>query len=714
MPDADSARLSEPQRLEKLRSLWLMDTPTEPAFDRLTRLAARFLRVPIALVSLVEASHQFLKSQQGLPAPWSETRRMPLSHSFCQHVVATRQPLIVGDARQNPLVSDSAAVCDLNMIAYAGIPLVTSDGFVLGSFCVIDHVPRDWTEEEISTLHDLAASVMTEIELRGELIGRQNVEVALRESYHLTDQIVSTMPDVVYIFDVVARRNLYTNRDITGLLGYSAEQFQSVNVLDMLKQLMHPEDWDRFEQHGHRLMTTPDNTLVEFQYRMCHAEGKWRWFSSREIIFKRDENNQPVQILGIAADVTEWVLTEQTIRENLEQMMLLRRIEAELSESLDLDHVLMTALDAALRLSGAEHASVSLIENDEVHIVQSIGHYPVGKRFPLTHGVVGRALRQREPQFVLKVEADPDYVPDLATTRAQMAIPLLYRDRLIGALNLETSRPERFRRESFTVLSLIAARIAAAVDFASLYKLSQQQLAELQKLYTRVSELEQLKTDMIRIAAHDLRNPLSAIMGFTELLSDDASLTADQQEMINLMCRAGKQMQAIITNILSLQRIEQQGYNRENVDLVEVVRDAFDDSLNRAQTKSLDYRLELPDEPAIVEGDRAQLCEAVDNLISNAIKYTPEGRSVSVKLHTLNGFVTFEVEDTGIGIPKDQQDRLFQPFYRANNAQASKIEGTGLGLHLVKNIIERHGGRMHFDSVYQQGSTFGFVLPEKI
>jgi PAS domain S-box-containing protein len=713
MPDADSHLLSDPKRLEKLRALCLLDSPADPAFDRLTRLAARFLHAPVSLVSLVEADRQFFMSQQGLPNPWAEARETPLSHSFCQHVVTTQEPLIIEDAKTHPLVLDNLAIRDLNVTAYAGIPLVTSDGISLGSFCVIDHVPRVWTEEEISILHDLAASVMTEIELRGELIERRSVEAALRESHHLTEQIVNTVPDVVYIYDMQEQRNIYSNRELSGVLGYSVEDIRKLGT-QMLNALMHPEDWHHFQEHIQRLSIVSDERLVEFQYRMRHVNGSWRWFHSREIVFKRDENNHPKQILGIAADVTEWVLTEQTIRENLDQLMLLRRIEAELSESLDLDQVLMTALDAALRLSGVEHATVNLIEGDEIYIAQSIGHYQMGKRYPISRGIVGRALRQGEPQLVMEVDKDPDYIPELPSTRAQMTIPLKYHERMIGVLNLETSKLERFRADSFTVLSLIAARMAAAMDFASLYQLSQRQLTELQKLYVRVSELEQLKTDMIRIAAHDLRNPLSAIVGFTELLQGSKdNLTGEQQEMITLMRRAGQQMQSIITNILSLQRIEQQGYNREKVDLAEVTQHAFEDSLNRAQMKSLDYSLEVPDEPLYVEGDNAQLCEAIDNLINNAIKYTPDGGKVQVKLSEKSGLVVFEVEDNGIGVPEDQQARLFQPFFRVNTVEVNKIEGTGLGLHLVRNIVERHGGRMRFESVYHQGSKFGFQLPER-
>ena len=153
-------------RLDALRRLRLLDTPPEEAFDRLTRLATRVLRAPIALVSLVDEEREFFKSQVGLPEPWATRREAPLSHSFCQHLVATGRPLVIEDARTHPLVRDNLAIPDLGVVAYAGIPLVTSQGHVLGSLCVVDTEARRWKDAEIAILTDLAASAVTEIELR--------------------------------------------------------------------------------------------------------------------------------------------------------------------------------------------------------------------------------------------------------------------------------------------------------------------------------------------------------------------------------------------------------------------------------------------------------------------------------------------------------------------------------------------------------------------
>jgi GAF domain-containing protein len=154
--------LDDVERLRALERTGLLDSPPSAGFDRLTSLAARILRAPVSLVSLVDDHRQFFKSAVGLEEGLRET---PLSHSFCQHVVRSGAPLVVEDAETDARVAGNLAIPDLGVAAYAGVPLITSDGAVLGSFCVIDTVPRQWTEEELAILGELAGSVVTEIEL---------------------------------------------------------------------------------------------------------------------------------------------------------------------------------------------------------------------------------------------------------------------------------------------------------------------------------------------------------------------------------------------------------------------------------------------------------------------------------------------------------------------------------------------------------------------
>ena len=180
----DRCQIADPQRLQALRATALLDTPAEEAFDRLTSLGARVVQAPAALVSLIGENRQYVKSAYGMSIAGQS---MPLSHSFCRHVVGTRLPVIVADARESPILSENPSIINLGVIAYAGIPLITDDGHVLGSFCVIDHQPRIWQDEEIALVTDLAAATMSEINLRCERDIARRARLAM-ESAHAEER----------------------------------------------------------------------------------------------------------------------------------------------------------------------------------------------------------------------------------------------------------------------------------------------------------------------------------------------------------------------------------------------------------------------------------------------------------------------------------------------------------------------------------------------
>lgn len=162
--DPVALAVKDPERLTALQASGLLDSEPEERFDVLARVAARILHAPVALVSLVDEDRQFFKACFGIAEPWASDRQTPLSHSFCQHAVAAKRPLVVNDARVDPKLSDNLAIQDLKVVAYAGIPLIGSDGHALGTLCVIDDKPRHWRAEEVSLLQEIANAVVAQIE----------------------------------------------------------------------------------------------------------------------------------------------------------------------------------------------------------------------------------------------------------------------------------------------------------------------------------------------------------------------------------------------------------------------------------------------------------------------------------------------------------------------------------------------------------------------
>ena len=162
-PVADA--VADGGRLAALRGTGLLDSGPDERFDGLARIAAKVLHAPVALVSLVDEDRQFFKSCVGMTRePWASERETPLSHSFCKHAVASRRPLIVDDAREDPALRDNPAIRDLDVIAYAGMPLIGTDGHALGTLCVIDHRPRHWHAEDTALLQEVANTVVAQIE----------------------------------------------------------------------------------------------------------------------------------------------------------------------------------------------------------------------------------------------------------------------------------------------------------------------------------------------------------------------------------------------------------------------------------------------------------------------------------------------------------------------------------------------------------------------
>ncbi|MEP7290346.1 MAG: PAS domain-containing sensor histidine kinase [Chloroflexota bacterium] len=255
-------------------------------------------------------------------------------------------------------------------------------------------------------------------------------------------------------------------------------------------------------------------------------------------------------------------------------------------------------------------------------------------------------------------------------------------------------------------------RSARTVDSLRLYEHLQFELAELKNRYTELSEVEQLKTHMIRVTAHDLRSPLSIISSYIELLDED--LAAHYGELdsmyVNAIRQAVARMLQMTTDILSLERLrEYRDVTLIRVQLLPLLERTLGEFAG--QTRQRRQQISLNAEPVSVYGESVELHEALANLVGNAIKYTPEGGTIEARLRREGDFVVLEIIDSGYGIPADQQEHLFEPFHRVKTRETYAIDGTGLGLYLVRKIVEQHGGSVHFQSEYGKGSLFGFRLP---
>jgi len=234
-------------------------------------------------------------------------------------------------------------------------------------------------------------------------------------------------------------------------------------------------------------------------------------------------------------------------------------------------------------------------------------------------------------------------------------------------------------------------------------------LRELRALYQQVSLANQIKSDVIRLAAHDIKTPLTTSKLSVEYLNRMVE-DEKQQRHIGRINKASDRINEIVTGVLTLDGIDDMDvfYDTDLFTLIHsVIHECHAEAREKNQTISYDATEKCPH----VSGIPGQLREVVHNLISNAVKYTAENGNIEIRLFQKANTVCVNVSDNGCGIPLVEQVRLFQPFSRIISDETRQIEGSGLGLYLVKRIIERHGGTVYFESVYGKGSTFGFSLP---
>jgi signal transduction histidine kinase len=237
---------------------------------------------------------------------------------------------------------------------------------------------------------------------------------------------------------------------------------------------------------------------------------------------------------------------------------------------------------------------------------------------------------------------------------------------------------------------------------------------ELHRHNEHLRELDRLKDDFVAVVSHELRTPVSAIHGYVELLLDDeaGALGETQQQFVRIIGRNGDRLLGLVDEMLLLAEAEAGGLSlhRQPVDIGSIVADAVESFQLAATAKQVSLR-RADHATVLVDGDPRRLAQVVDNLISNAIKYTPEHGEVVARAQGRDGEVMLTVTDTGMGIPADELPHLFSRFYRTSAAQDAAIPGTGLGLAITRALVASHGGVIDVDSRPGVGSTFRVRLP---
>jgi signal transduction histidine kinase len=258
-----------------------------------------------------------------------------------------------------------------------------------------------------------------------------------------------------------------------------------------------------------------------------------------------------------------------------------------------------------------------------------------------------------------------------------------------------------------------------ATDITDRHELAEQReqlLADQRHQNRQLRELDRMKDELVALVSHELRNPLSTIIAYTEMLLDDPDLTGDHRHLTAVIERHSAHMNGLVDDLLEMARLEsgQIGIDPRPVPLARIVRESTDDRRSAADVKQLTLTVDIP-RHLPVYADPVRLRQVLDNLVSNAIKYTPPGGNIVIKGHRESHpgpTAVLTVTDNGIGIPAEQYPHLFDRFFRASNAVSAGIKGTGLGLAITKAIIDAHAGSIRAEPAGPHGgTTFTLTLP---
>jgi signal transduction histidine kinase len=419
---------------------------------------------------------------------------------------------------------------------------------------------------------------------------------------------------------------------------------------------------------------------------------------------------------------------EQTLinwRTTNRNLALLNQASQVLGATLDLDQVLVSVLNEVRRLLGAVASSVWLTDSETGELVCWQATEPQdeivrGWRLSPGEGIAGWVARTGESLIVPDIRTDERHFKGVDQTtglkiRSIVGVPLRVRENVIGVLEVVDAEVDRFRLADLELLEPLAATAAIAIENARLYAEEQQRVTALARALEQQQELDRLKDEFLQNISHELRTPLALIMGYAELMHSGelGELQPSQRGPVAVITRRVHVLSKMVNDLIAILSAEARELSEEVVDMADLVRTMLVDFHVATEEAELSLMAEI--EPGLppVTGDREQLCRVLDNLLGNALKFTPPGGSLTVRLWCdgAGKAVVLEVIDTGIGIPPDKLDRIFDRFYQVNGSAKRRYGGVGLGLALVKEIVDAHGGQVSVWSAVDKGSTFRVTLP---
>jgi PAS domain S-box-containing protein len=423
-------------------------------------------------------------------------------------------------------------------------------------------------------------------------------------------------------------------------------------------------------------------------------------------------------LASMAAVAIDKERLHQETADRLAEVSTLYTLATQITSSLSLSSVLESIVTILKLTLDCRACCIFLIDStgDYLKLEAGTGLSPTWKelaRLRVGEGVSGRVISERRSIYVPDTQLEPDFIFFDRNIRSLLVVPLIIRDKAIGTLSIDDINPNAFDNE-LRLLTIAAAQAAVAIENAQLYESLRKSYSELEQTYNELRELDKMKSEFVQNISHELRTPLTFIKGYVELLVDGdmGELTEDQVLATNIIAAKADTLSRLVDDIISLQQAGREQLRFEHFSLAELGHAAVQAAQASATEVGISLHDEIPsDLVAPVSGDRRRLTQVFDNLLGNAIKFSDPGDTVTVRVYDQGPVIRAEVEDTGIGIPPDRLPRIFDRFYQVDGTTTRRFGGTGLGLTIVKQIVEAHNGEVGATSEVGKGSLLYFTLP---
>jgi signal transduction histidine kinase len=434
------------------------------------------------------------------------------------------------------------------------------------------------------------------------------------------------------------------------------------------------------------------------------------------------EANELAAIIAerISAQLEQLRLSEE-IQKRAAELATVAAVSTAASTILDPNELLQQVVDLTKERFNLYHAHIYLADESWNTLLLAAGAGGIGKQMvmsghaiPLDHAtsIVARCARERKAIVSNNVRTDADYFPNpmLPDTRSEMAVPMTVGDKVLGVLDVQADVVDRFTDEDVNIKTTLVTQVAIALQNARLY-------VEQSETVSKLRELDRLKSSFLANMSHELRTPLNSILGFADVMLEelDGPLTENMKNDLGLIYKNGQHLLHLINDVLDMAKIEsgKMNLNLEKFNLQEIIEEVTSITAPLASEKNLALFIEQDSDHEVdIIADKIRIRQVMINLINNAIKFTEKGK-IAIHVTREGKSVLISVKDTGLGIPHDHLEAVFQEFTQVDTTTTRKVGGTGLGLPISRRLIEMHGGRLWAESagVEGEGSTFYVYLP---